>query len=107
GSTGGGIKVSRLVILVKTIGKELQTLIHPRSVKKLKMDGHSIDHEVIRSTNVLLIAYVLIFAFSVLIIAVDDINLITNLSAVAATFNNIGPGLEMIGPTQNFSVYSN
>ena len=107
GSTGGGIKVSRLVILVKTIGKELQTLIHPRSVKKLKMDGHSIDHEVIRSTNVFLIAYVLIFAFSVLLIAVDDFDLITNFSAVAATFNNIGPGLEMIGPTQNFSVYSN
>lgn len=107
GSTGGGIKVSRLVILVKTIGKELQTLIHPRSVKKLKMDGHSIDHEVIRSTNVFLIAYVLIFAFSVLLIAVDDFDLITNFSAVAATFNNIGPGLEMVGPTQNFSVYSN
>ena len=107
GSTGGGIKVSRLVILVKTIGKELQTLIHPRSIKKLKMDGHAIDHEVIRSTNVFLIAYVLIFAFSVLLIAVDDFDLITNFSAVAATFNNIGPGLEMAGPTQNFSIYSN
>ena len=107
GSTGGGIKVSRLVILVKTIGKELQTLIHPRSIKKLKMDGHAIDHEVIRSTNVFLIAYVLIFAFSVLLIAVDNFDLITNFTAVAATFNNIGPGLEMAGPTQNFSIYSN
>lgn len=107
GSTGGGIKVSRLVILVKTIGKELQTLIHPRSVKKLKMDGHTIDHEVIRSTNVFLIAYVLIFAFSVLLIAVDNFDLITNFTAVAATLNNIGPGLEMVGPAQNFSVYSN
>ena len=107
GSTGGGIKVSRLVILVKTIGKELQTLIHPRSIKKLKMDGHAIDHEVIRSTNVFLIAYVLIFAFSVLLIAVDNFDLITNFTAVAATFNNIGPGLEMVGPTQNFSIYSN
>ena len=95
GSTGGGIKVSRLVILVKTIGKELQTLIHPRSVKKLKMDGHPIDHEVIRSTNVFLIAYVLIFAFSVLLIAIDDYDLITNFSAVAATFNNIGPYPEL------------
>lgn len=107
GSTGGGIKVSRLVILIKTIGKELQTLIHPRSIKKLKMDGHTIDHEVIRSTNVFLIAYVLIFALSVLLIAIDNFDLITNFSAVAATFNNIGPGLELVGPTQNFSLYSN
>lgn len=106
GSTGGGIKVSRLVILVKTIKKELYTLLHPRSLKKLKMDGHAIEHETVRSTNVFLIVYVLIFVFSVLLVGFDGHDLITNFTGVAATLNNIGPGLELVGPTQNFSVFS-
>ena len=106
GSTGGGIKVSRLLILVKTIRKELHILIHPRSMKKLKMDGHPLEHEVVRSTNVFLIAYVLIFAFSVLLVGFDGHDLVTNFTGVAATLNNIGPGLELVGPTQNFSVFS-
>lgn len=107
GSTGGGIKVSRLVILVKTINKELHTLLHPRSLKKLKMDGHALEHETVRSTNVFLIAYVLIFTFSVLLVGFDGHDLVTNFTGVAATLNNIGPGLELVGPTQNFSIFSN
>lgn len=106
GSTGGGIKVSRLVILMKTIKKQLYTLLHPRSLKKLKMDGHAIEHETVRSTNVFFIAYILIFAFSVLLVGFDGHDLITNFTGVAATLNNIGPGLELVGPTQNFSVFS-
>ncbi len=107
GSTGGGFKVSRLVILIKTIRKELHTLLHPRSVKKLKMDGHVLEHEVVRSINVFLIAYVLIFAFSILLIAFDNLDMTTNFSAVATTLNNVGPGLEKVGPTGNFSIFSN
>ncbi len=107
GSTGGGFKVSRLVILLKTIRKELHTLLHPRSVKKLKMDGHVLEHEVVRSINVFLIAYVLIFAFSVLAIGFDNLDLTTNFTAVATTLNNVGPGLEKVGPTENFSIFSN
>ena len=107
GSTGGGIKVSRLVILMKTIHKELHTLLHPRSLRKLKLDGHPLEHETVRSTNVFLIAYVLIFAFSVLLVGFDGHDLITNFTGVAATLNNIGPGLELVGPTQNFSIFSN
>lgn len=107
GSTGGGFKVSRLVILLKTIRKELHTLLHPRSVKKLKMDGHVLEHEVVRSINVFLIAYVLIFAFSVLVIGFDNLDLTTNFTAVATTLNNVGPGLEKVGPTENFSIFSN
>ena len=107
GSTGGGIKVSRLVILVKTIKKELHTLLHPRSLKKLKLDGNTLEHETVRSTNVFLIAYVLIFTFSVLLVGFDGHDLITNFTGVAATLNNIGPGLELVGPTQNFSIFSN
>lgn len=107
GSTGGGIKVSRIVILMKTIRKELHTLIHPKSLKKLKMDGHVLEHETVRSTNVFLIAYVLIFVFSVLLVGFDGHDLVTNFTSVAATLNNIGPGLELVGPTQNFSLFSN
>ena len=107
GSTGGGIKVSRLVILVKTIKKELHTFLHPRSLKKLKMDGHTLEHETVRATNVFLIAYVLIFSFSVLLVAFDGNDLITNFTAVASALNNIGPGLELVGPMGNFGLFSN
>ena len=106
GSTGGGFKVSRLVILFKTIRKELQLYLHPNAVKKIKMDQKTVPHEVLRSINIFLILYVLIFIVSVLLIAVDNLDLVTNFTAVAATLNNIGPGLGLVGPTQNFDVFS-
>lgn len=106
GSTGGGFKVSRLVILFKGIRKELNTLIHPRQVKKIKMDSHTVDSETIRSVNVYLITYVVIFVVSIVLISFENHDMITNFTAVAATFNNIGPGLEMVGPTQNFAFFS-
>ena len=106
GSTGGGIKVSRFLILMKTVRKELLQYIHPKSIKKIKMDGKSIEHEVVRSTNVFMITYVLIFALSVLLLAFDNLDLVTNFTAVAATLNNIGPGLELVGPSANFSIFS-
>ena len=92
GSTGGGIKVSRILILCKAIRKELHLILHPRSVKKLKMDGHALDTEVIRSTSAFFVAYILFFSFSVLLVGVDDLDLVTNFTGVAATLNNIGPG---------------
>ena len=107
GSTGGGIKVSRFIILIKTIKKELHTLLHPRSIRKLKLDGHTLEHEVVRSTNVFLIAYVLVFAISILLISFDGLDMVTNFTGVSAALNNIGPGLELVGPTQNFSIFSN
>ena len=107
GSTGGGIKVSRFALLLKTVGKELSHLIHPRSIKIIKFEGKKVEHDVIRSVNVFLITYVMIFAFSVLFICVDGLDLTTNFTAVAATLNNIGPGLELVGPTQNFGLFSN
>lgn len=106
GSTGGGIKVSRFVILIKTVHKELQQYLHPRSVKKIKMDGKTLDHEIVRNTNVFLVTYVMIFAGSLLLLSFDGLDLITNFTAVAATFNNIGPGLELVGPMTNFSIFS-
>ncbi len=106
GSTAGGIKVSRIVLLFKTIRKELSILIHPRLVKKIKVDGHSISHDVIRSTNVFIAVYFVIYFISLLLISLDNQDFTTNFTAVAATLNNIGPGLELVGPTQNFSFFS-
>lgn len=106
GSTGGGIKVSRFIILCKSIRKEVVLYLHPNAVKKVKMDGKSIPHEVVRSTNIFMSAYVLIFALSVLIISLDNFDQITNFTAVAATLNNIGPGLSLVGPVGNFNIFS-
>lgn len=107
GSTGGGIKVSRFVLLVKTVRKELNSYIHPKSIEKIKIDGKPIEHEVVRSTNVYFITFMIIFVFSVLLISLEGKSLVTNFTAVAATINNIGPGLAMVGPSQNFGFFSN
>ncbi|MCI8342096.1 MAG: TrkH family potassium uptake protein [Firmicutes bacterium] len=106
GSTGGGIKVSRIIITAKTIGKEFAYLIHPRSVKVLKMDGKIIPNEEIRSVHIFLVTYFLIFVVSVLIVSFDEFDLVTNFTAVVATINNTGPGLELVGPAGNFSMFS-
>ena len=106
GSTGGGIKVSRLIILCKTIRREMVQITHPKSVMKIKMDGKTVEDEVIQSTHVFMIAYLIIFTVSVLIVGIDGHDLITNFTAVAATFNNVGPGLELVGPVSNFSLFS-
>ena len=107
GSTGGGIKVSRIVILCKTILKELDYIVHPHNVKKIKMDGRVVEHSVVRSVNVFIAVYLIVYAASLLLISLDNFDFTTNFTAVAATINNIGPGLEMVGPTGNFSQFSN
>lgn len=106
GSTGGGIKVSRIAIAVKTVNKELSSLIHPRNIKVLKYEGKPIEHTVLRSINTYLVAYILIFVVSLLLISLDNFDLTTNFTAIAATLNNIGPGLEKVGPTCNFGIFS-
>ena len=106
GSTGGGMKVSRVLILFKAIRKELSMMIHPRMVKKIKMDGHNLSHETLRSTNVYMTAYFIVLFVSLLIVSLDEYDLTTNFTAVLATLNNIGPGLELVGPTQNFALFS-
>lgn len=107
GSTGGGIKVSRIVIMAKTVLKEIAYIIHPRNVRKTRFEGKPVEHEVLRSINVFLISYAAIFMLSVLLVSLDNLDGVTNFTAVAATFNNIGPGLSGVGPTQNFAHFSN
>ena len=107
GSTGGGFKISRLIIMMKEIGKELLVLVHPEAVKHIRLENKSLEHSVVRSVNCYLIMYVVIFMVSVFLIAcADNFDFTTNFSAVAATFNNIGPGLAAVGPTCNFGAYS-
>ena len=106
GSTGGGLKISRLMILFRGAFNEIGNLIHPRRVKRVTVDGHPVDSEVVRATNVYMMWYVLVFTVSVILISFDDHDLITNFTAVTATINNIGPGLNLVGPTGNFAFFS-
>ena len=107
GSTGGGIKVSRLLLLGKSLKKELKQALHPQVVAPVRMDGKLVNHETIRATNVYVAAYIFIFAASFLLISLDGFDMVTNFTAIAATLNNIGPGLNQVGPMMNFSGYSN
>ncbi|WP_432630996.1 TrkH family potassium uptake protein [Brotaphodocola sp.] len=106
GSTGGGLKVSRVVIAFKTASREIQSLIHPRSIKVLKFEGKTVDQSIIKSLGAYLAGYFLVFFVSILIVSLDNMDLETNFTAIAATFNNIGPGLAKAGPTCNFAFFS-
>ncbi len=106
GSTGGGFKLSRFIILLRATKNELIYIVHPKSVKKVYMDGDPIDSTVVKSVSAYLSMYVVIFIISTLLISIDEFDYETNFTAVAATLNNIGPGLSMVGPTGNFSAYS-
>ncbi|MBQ7943300.1 MAG: TrkH family potassium uptake protein [Lachnospiraceae bacterium] len=106
GSTGGGVKVSRIVIYLKQIKKELLQQIHPRRICVIKMDKKGIEHETIRSCNVFIMAWLAVFLVSAMLISLDNVDTTTNFTAVLATLNNIGPGLNVVGPTGNFSEFS-
>ena len=106
GSTGGGIKVSRMIMYFKNIGRELRRLIHPRRVTVVRMDGKALDSGMVASVNMWLLAYIAVFFASMLAISLDNFDFTTNFSAVAATLNNIGPGLSLVGPSRNFGDFS-
>ena len=107
GSTGGGMKVSRILLLFRTMINEVHSNLRPNSVKRVYFEEKPVDKEILRSVSVFLATYFFIFSISLLLIGIDNFDLTTNFTAVAATFNNLGPGLELVGPTQNFSIYSN
>lgn len=108
GSTGGGIKVSRIMLLAKNAFREIKYILHPRAIIRVRIDNTAVEHEVIRSTTSYFIVYIIIFAFSVMLLCLFDpqYDLITNFSAVTACINNIGPGLNAVGPAANFSGFS-
>ena len=106
GSTGGGIKISRFMIYFKAVSKELRRMAHPRTVRHLRVDGKTVEDGTVQNTFVYLVVFVAIFAVSVLIVALDNFDPTTCFTAVAATFNNIGPGLSMVGPAGNYAAFS-
>ena len=106
GSTGGGFKVSRIIILFKEIKKEFLLIIHPRNIYTVKADGKKVSHEVARSVSVYLIIYVLITVFTTALISLDGFDFSTNFTSVLATLNNTGPGISMVGSTGNYSEFS-
>lgn len=105
-STGGGLKVSRLVILVRSAWAELRRLVHPNTVKVMMLDGKCVSRDTVRAVGGYFILYVLVILVSVLLVSLDNFDGSTTLTAVLATFNNIGPGLNVVGPTGNFAAFS-
>ena len=106
GSTGGGIKVSRYIIIFKTALHEIFSYVHPKSVRAIRLEGKPLDKTIVRQVMCFIGVYVIIFNVSLLIISFDGFDVVTNFTAVTATLNNIGPGLNMVGPTGNFAEFS-
>ena len=106
GSTGGGLKVSRLVILVKMVQREVRLLLHPRTVKVMTIDGKPVSNDTVRGVSAYFLTYVLLIMVSILLVSLDNFDASTTITSVFATFNNIGPGLGMVGPVGNFAAFS-
>ena len=106
GSTGGGLKFSRVLIVFKAVRQEINSFIHPRSVKAVGMDDRTLDKNVVKSVCVYFILFALIYFGSVFIVSTDKYDIVTNFTAVLATMNNIGPGLEVVGPSGNFAGFN-
>ena len=107
GSTGGGLKVARLLLLLKGLRRNIRKMLTPRKVEVIRNNGTTVDEKILENTNAYLAAYVVIIFLVFLVISLDGFSIGTNFSAVLCTFNNIGPGLEAVGPTCNFSAFSN
>ncbi len=106
GSTGGGMKVSRVLILLKSIKREMKRLLHPKSVSIVKVNGKKVKDATLQGVYVYFISYVAIFIISVLLISLNNFDFATSFSGVLTTINNIGPGISAIGPIENFSKFS-
>ena len=106
GSTGGGLKVSRLVILMKSMENEIRRLIRPHTVKVITIDGKRVDNDALRSVSSYFLIYVLLMAVSIFVVSLDNFDASTTITSVFATFNNIGPGLGLVGPVGNFAMFS-
>ena len=107
GTTGGGMKVSRVIILGKSMLSEIKKLIHPSSVRLIRVNGKVVSPDVVHSVNSYLAAYVAILVVSTLLLSLENFSFETTFSAVVACFNNIGPGFDMVGATGNYSAFTN
>ena len=103
GSTAGGMKMSRIILAVKAVKHDIHALVHPRAVKSVRLNGKAVSEEIVNRTVRFLICYLMIFVVSTVIVSLDGNDLETGFTAVAATLNNIGPGLSKVGPTGNYA----
>ena len=106
GSTGGGMKVARIVILAKTSVCDMRKMLHPNAVATVRFEGKPIGEKNIRSVHLFLTVYLIVFTISCLLLSLEEMDLVTTFTAVAACMNNIGPGLEVVGPMGNFASFS-
>ena len=106
GSTGGGFKFSRALIVIRNARNELNFIVHPKAIKRVYMDGHTVEGTTVKSVSAYLGIYVITFIVSTLIVALDNFDFQTTVTSVAATLNNIGPGLGMVGPMGNYAEFS-
>jgi trk system potassium uptake protein TrkH len=106
GSTGGGMKVSRHMVLYKGAAHEVKRIINPRLVKRITLDGRVVEKETVRAINAYLVSFVFLFALSFFIVSIESGDFSTGFTAVTATMNNIGPGLGKVGPSGSFGFYS-
>lgn len=106
GSTGGGFKCGRMILVFKSLRRNIRKILHPQKIQVIKNNGRMVDEKIIENTNAYLAAYIIIIMISFIIISLDGFSTTTNITAVLACFNNIGPGLEAVGPTCNFSGFS-
>ena len=106
GSTGGGIKVIRLQLLMKSMVRDIRRTVHPKSVNTVKLDGHTVDEGILSGVQGFFFAYMFVLLVSTIVVSLDGFSFETNFTAVVATLSNIGPGLGMVGPTGNFAAFS-
>lgn len=106
GSTGGGIKVSRIVIALKNVKNEIGTFIHPKSIRNIRFEGKKVNSDIVCSINTYLVIYMIIYIVSWIIISLENYSFETTFTSVAAMLNNVGPGLDAVGPVENFSQFS-
>ena len=106
GSTAGGLKVSRIILMFKTVKRDLRRLVHPRSVNTVRFEGKTVDSETLNGVGGYIIVYMIIFFVVLLLLSFSGLDFLTNFTATAACFNNVGPGFGAVGPLSNFSCYS-
>lgn len=105
GSTGGGFKCGRALLVLKSLRRSVRQVVHPQKIQAVRMNGQPVDEKVLQNTNAYLAAYAIIIGVSFLLVSVDGFSITTNFSAVLTCFNNVGPGFEMVGPSCNFGDY--
>ena len=106
GSTGGGMKVSRIIIMCKSIWKEMKRMLKPKSVSIVKVNGKKVEESTLNGVYIYVVAYIIIFIVSVLLISLNNFDFATTFSSVLTTINNVGPGIAAVGPVENFSAFS-